>query len=109
MEVNPAYFNSDEGEADGRSDDKGAEPESVTTLIIGNSTLLFVGLERTGGVMVYDITNPDSPEYVNWLFDAVDVAPEGLLAISKENSPTGNALVILTNEVSNTVAIYEIK
>ena len=109
MEVNPAFFNADEGEADGRSDDKGAEPESVTTLKVGNATLLFVGLERSGGVLVYDITNPNSPEYVNWLFDTVDVAPEGLLAVSKEDSPTGNALVIVTNEVSNTVAFYEIK
>ena len=109
LEINPAYFNADEGEADGRSDDKGAEPESVTTLKIGNSTLLFVGLERSGGVLVYDITNPNSPAYLNWLFDATDIAPEGLIAISKDNSPTGNALVIVTNEVSNTVAIYEIK
>ena len=109
LEINPAYFNADEGEADGRSDDKGAEPESVTTLKIGNSTLLFVGLERSGGVLVYDITNPNSPAYLNWLFDATDIAPEGLIAISKDNSPTGNALVIITNEVSNTVAIYEMK
>ena len=109
LELNPSYFNADEGEADGRSDDKGAEPESVTTLKVGNSTLLFVGLERTGGVLVYDITNPNSPEYVNWLFDASDIAPEGLVTIAEENSPTGNALVIITNEVSNTVAIYEIK
>ncbi|MCK0191583.1 choice-of-anchor I family protein [Arenibacter sp. F20364] len=109
LEVNPAYFNADEGEADGRSDDKGAEPESVTTLKVGESTLLFVGLERSGGVLVYDITNPNSPEYVNWLFDAMDVAPEGLLAVSKEDSPTGNALVVVTNEVSNTIAFYEIK
>lgn len=109
LELNPAYFNADEGEADGRSDDKGAEPESVTTLKVGNSTLLFVGLERTGGVLVYDITNPNSPAYVNWLFDASDIAPEGLLAVSKEDSPTGNALVVVTNEVSNTIAFYEIK
>ncbi|MCK0148021.1 choice-of-anchor I family protein [Arenibacter sp. F26102] len=109
LELNPSYFNADEGETDGRSDDKGAEPESVTTLKVGNSTLLFVGLERTGGVLVYDITNPNSPQYVNWLFDASDVGPEGLLTISEENSPTGNALAIVTNEVSNTVAIYEIK
>ena len=109
LEVNPAYFNADEGEADGRSDDKGAEPESVVTLKVGDATLLFVGLERSGGVLVYDISNPNSPEYVDWLFDEVDVAPEGLLAISKDNSPTGEDLLVITNEVSNTVAIYEIK
>lgn len=82
FELNPSYFNADEGEADGRSDDKGAEPEAVTTLKVGSSTLLFVGLERTGGVMVYDISNPYAPpEFVNWVFDAQDVAPEGLLVV----------------------------
>jgi len=109
LEVNPAYFNADEGEADGRSDDKGAEPESVVTLKVGDATLLFVGLERSGGVLVYDISNPNSPEYVNWLFDEVDVAPEGLLVVSKDDSPTGEHLLIVTNEVSNSIAIYEIK
>lgn len=109
LEVNPAYFNADEGEADGRSDDKGAEPESVATLTIGDATLLFVGLERTGGVMVYDISNPAAPEYVHWIFNGSDVAPEGLLTVSADDSPSGENLVIITNEVSNTVSIYEVK
>lgn len=109
LEINPAYFNADEGEADGRSDDKGAEPESVTTLKIGKSTLLFVGLERSGGVLVYDITKPNSPEFVKWLLDTNDVAPEGLVVVPSKDSPTGENLLIVTNEVSNTVAIYEIK
>lgn len=109
FEINPAYFNADEGEADGRSDDKGAEPESVTTLKIGNATLLFVGLERTGGALVYDISNPWSPVFVDWLFNAEDIAPEGLLVIEAKDSPTKEHLLVLTNEVSNTISIYEIK
>ncbi|CAZ95044.1 choice-of-anchor I family protein [Zobellia galactanivorans] len=109
MEIAPTLFNDDEGEADGRSDDKGAEPESVTTLKIGESTLLFVGLERTGGAMVYDITNPSAPEFLKWIFSTQDVAPEGLLVIPAEESPNGENLLVITNEVSNTVSIYEIK
>ncbi|AYN66709.1 alkaline phosphatase [Euzebyella marina] len=108
FEIAPAFFNADEGEADGRSDDKGAEPEAVTTLKVGGSTLLFVGLERTGGVLVYDITNPTAPEFLNWIFDAQDIAPEGLLVVPAEKSPTKEDLLIITNEVSNTVSIYEI-
>ncbi|SIT13253.1 LVIVD repeat-containing protein [Zobellia uliginosa] len=109
FELAPSLFNNDEGKTDGRSDDKGAEPESVTTLKIGESTLLFVGLERTGGAMVYDITQPSAPEFLQWVFNTQDIAPEGLLAIPAQESPNGENLLVITNEVSNTVSIYEIK
>lgn len=109
FEINASYFNNDEGEVDDRSDDKGAEPEAVTTLKIADKTLLFVGLERTGGAMVFDITNPASPEFVHWIFNTIDVAPEGLLVIPSVDSPNGKDLLVITNEVSNTVSIFEIK
>lgn len=105
----PYAFNQDEGEVDGRSDDKGAEPEAVKTLKIGDETMLFVGLERASGILVYNVTNPLNPEFITWLYDGDDIAPEGLTVVDKADSPTGNYLMISTNEVSSTVAIYEIK
>lgn len=109
FDLNASLFNNDEGEVDERSDDKGAEPESVTTLKVGDATLLFVGLERTGGTMVYDMSNPSAPEFIDWLYNTEDIAPEGLLAIAADDSPTGENLLVITNEVSNTITMYEIK
>lgn len=110
LELDPSAFNSNEGDGtDQRSDDKGAEPEAVETLKVKGRTLLFVGLERTGGIMVYDISNPINPVFMEWLRDSSDISPEGLITVNADDSPTGNALVIATHEVSNSIAIYEIK
>lgn len=118
---NPAFFNSNHeiNKFDDRSDDKGPEPEGVTVGKAFGRTYAFVGLERIGGVMVYDVTTPTAPEFVQYANNrdfteptntpaAGDLGPEGLLFISEENSPNGNALLVVTNEVSGTTTIYEI-
>ncbi|WP_375241175.1 choice-of-anchor I family protein [Polaribacter sp.] len=93
---------------DKRSDDKGAEPESVEVLNIGDQRyILFVGLERNDQVMVYDITNPNDPEFLQILSNADDEAPEGLLVIKSEDSPNGKDLLVVSNEDSGTVTIYQ--
>ncbi len=79
LNLTPNRFNDD----DGRSDDKGAEPEAVEVLNLGNERyILFVGLERNDQVMVYDITNPNAPQFLDILSHTGDEAPEGLLIIS---------------------------
>ncbi|MBC7784848.1 MAG: choice-of-anchor I family protein, partial [Burkholderiales bacterium] len=107
---------------DDRSDNKGPEPESVTLGVVDGVTYAFVGLERVGGVLMYDLTNPASPLLVDYLnsrdFDIAptagtlatvgDLGPEGLLFISAANSPTGLPLLVASNEVSGTVAVYSI-
>lgn len=93
---------------DKRSDDKGAEPESVEVLNIGDQRyILFVGLERNDQVMVYDITNPNAPEFLQILSNSDDEAPEGLLVIKSEDSPNGKDLLVVSNEDSGTVTIYQ--
>ena len=65
----PAYFNANNDENDSfesRSDDKGPEPEGVTTGIVGGRTYAFIGLERVGGIMVYDVTDPFAPHFVTY-------------------------------------------
>lgn len=120
------YFNAthDEGNTfDNRSDNKGPEPEGVTVGKLGNKTFAFIGLERIGGVMAWDITDPSAPfvvDYLNtredWttedpstvLATVGDLGPEGLVFISAEDSPNGEALLVIGNEVSGTTAVYQI-
>lgn len=121
------YVNSnhDEGDsADNRSDNKGPEPEGLALGMIGTKTFAFVGLERMGGIMVYDITDPVAPifqDYLNtredWntedagavLASVGDLGPEGLHFISAADAPGGEALLLVGNEVSGTTAVYEVE
>ncbi|PKQ46932.1 choice-of-anchor I family protein [Confluentibacter flavum] len=104
LNLTPDRFN----DGDGRSDDKGAEPESVEVLTIqGNKHVLFVGLERNDQIMVYDISNPASPIFLDILSHDGDEGPEGLISIPSKDSPNGKDLLIVSNEDSGTVTIYE--
>ncbi len=106
----PTLFNSDgtEGSFDGRSDNKGPEPEAVTTGIINNIPYAFVGSERTGDIFVFDVSNPASPKFVQYINTPEDRGVEGLAFVSAENSPTGKPLVISSAEVSRTISVFEV-
>ena len=65
----PDFFNStdDENNFDNRSDDKGPEPEHVVVGKIGDSQVAFVGLERIGGIMAYDVSDPEKPRFLDYV------------------------------------------
>jgi alkaline phosphatase len=93
---------------DTRSDNKGAEPEGITIGVVDGKTFAFVTLERGGGgVMVYDVTDPSEVSFVQYLRHAGDESPEGALFISAADSPTGHDLLLVSNEVSGTVTIFQ--
>ena len=105
----PATFNSDGLAAswDTRSDNKGPEPEAVTTGVVNGITYAFVGSERTGDIFVYDVSNPMAPVFKQYIDNLADVGVESLVFIPANESPTGNALILVSAEVSRTVTVYE--
>jgi hypothetical protein len=124
----PDHFNSNHeegGSFDNRSDNKGPEPEGLVIGTINGRKYVFVGLERFSGIFACDITDPRDVKFagfaLNRNFDveydednldnvaaAGDLGPEGLEFVSAAKSPNGKPLLIVTNEVSGTVTIYEV-
>ncbi len=117
----PDFFNAsnDNNNFDNRSDNKGPEPEAIATGEFNGRTYAFIGLERIGGVMVYDVTIPSMPFFVQYLNNRDfnedpengnpgDLGVEDLKFIAPEDSPNGKALLVSSNEVSGTVTIFQI-
>ncbi len=113
--------NDDETKGDNRSDDKGPEPEALAIGEVNGRHYAFIGLERTGGLFMYDITSPQSPEYVRYIHNrdfsvnvedqpelAGDLSPEGMVFVDDADSPTGKPLLIIGHEVSGSTLVYEI-
>jgi hypothetical protein len=102
----------DNNTLDSRSTSKGPEPEGVAVAKFGSKTFAFIGLERVGGVMVYDVTDPTAAKFVNYLNtrDGItgDRGPEGLTIIKASDSPNGKPLLVVGNETSGTTAVFQI-
>ncbi len=126
--IAPEYFNwnakKEKVKMDKRSSDKGCEPENVTVGEVGYRRYAFVGLERTSGIMVIDVTEAETPRYikapkpeeykgpkvVDYYLDPLDRGPEGVLFIPADKSPLANqALLIVGYEYSKTLTIYTVK
>jgi hypothetical protein len=113
---------------DNRSDDKGPEPEGVTVAKLFGRDFAFIVLERIGGVMIFEVTDPLAPRFVQYMNtrvfgvradvpatnpaqvvpDVEDLGPEGVIVVTEEDSPTGKPLLVVANETSGTTRIYEI-
>ncbi|NJM37750.1 MAG: hypothetical protein HC845_07765 [Akkermansiaceae bacterium] len=93
---------------DGRSDNKGPEPEGVTVATLGARTYAFVGLERSHMALVFDVTNPLAPTFTGGLVRSGDLNPEGLVLVPAADSPSGKPLLLVASEVSQTLTIHEL-
>ncbi|HEX2534894.1 MAG TPA: choice-of-anchor I family protein [Chitinophagaceae bacterium] len=92
---------------DGRSDDKGVEPEGLTLGRVGNRNIVFVGLERADALAIYDVSQPDQPRFIKML--QTGDAPEGITFIPAKESPVGRSLVVVSSENDGTLKIYSTK
>jgi DNA-binding beta-propeller fold protein YncE len=119
----PTRFNAsnDNNTLDDRSDNKGPEPEGVTTGKIRGRTFAFVALERIGGIATYDVTNPSEARFVDYINtrnfsvsptapppSVTDSGPEAVAFISADDSPTSKPMLVVGHEISGTTVIYGI-
>ena len=129
-QLNPNGYNSDWNTTNGgpnalesRSTKKGPEVEGVAVGSAYGSQWIVVGMERDGGLALFNGDDPLKPVFVDYIntanrdgniisgkatATAGDVSPEGIMFVSPEDSPTGSALIIASYELSGTVGIYEI-
>ena len=117
----PVFFGIDDGVVVGgeqRSTTKGPEPESLTVGEVGGVPLMFVGLERTGLIAVYDIADVTAPKFHSFgssldetsMCDARSkmVDPEALKFIAAADNPTNQDILIASGSVSNSLTIFKV-
>jgi len=110
-----------------RADDRGVEPECITTGVMSDGTrLVFSGLERSGGIITFDATDPKDIQYQdflnvrNWRTAPEDLTefaspdfwlndgPESLIFISKQDSPIGVELLAACTPLAGQLTLYMI-
>jgi len=92
------------GWVDGRSDDKGPEPEALVLGQIDGRTYAFIGMERNNGIFMFDVTDPLAPTFNGYTRTVVGngtnttttaFRPEGMQFVSAADSPNGQKLLIV--------------
>jgi hypothetical protein len=119
LEHDPTLHNIDSGTPDNfdkRSSKKGPEPEAIAVGTIGERTCLFLGLERQNGILMFDVTTPESPVFAAY-FNTIGTAdaatplisPESLVFVPEASSPTGKPLLLVGYELhGGGLGIFEI-
>lgn len=120
--VHGAQFNNAEAvnEGDASSASKGPEPDAITVGTIGDRTYAFIGSETMGGIFVYDVTNPFDAFFADYVInrdltegstvnDVIgDLAPESIIFVNAEDSATDEALIVVGNQISGSVSVYQV-
>lgn len=96
---------------DGRSDNKGSEPENVVSFKIDNILYAAVGLERANAIALFSLVDPTKPEVLG----VVGVDPKA--GIEGQYAPEGLAYykndarhyIFSANEKSGTMTVMEVR
>lgn len=112
-----------------RSTSKGPEPEGVNVGRVGERFYAFVGLERIASLVVYDVSDPTAPRFVQYsnnrnfevdpiadieqgdadVSDVGDLGPEGVKFIPASDSPVDEPVVAVGNELGGTTTLYRVR
>lgn len=103
------YFN------DGRSDNRGPEPEGVTYGFVGGKPYLFVSIERGASVLMLDISDVANPLLEDFIatdftagFERLNES-EGISFISASESGNGKAYLLISSEAGNFTSLVELQ
>lgn len=122
-EAIPGFFNAgnDDNDLGSRNDAKGPEPEAVAIGEVDGTPYAFVGLERVGGIAVFDVSNPSAPTFATYINNrdfSLDVeadittvgdsGPESIAFIPASDSPSGEAMIAVGNEITGTTTLYDV-
>lgn len=128
LKATPKFFNTNHKrlKLDNRSDDKGPEPEAIEVAKIKGKYIAFVGLERQGGFMVFDVSDTSDVKFISFINNrnfkaklkkkggyknpskAGDLGPESIKFVAAKDSAIGKPLLIVANEVSGSTSVYKI-
>ena len=109
-EIRPELFNADDGEFDGRSDNKGVEPEAIAVGAVGGSTYAFIGLERDNGLMVFNVTDPTAPVFDQYIASEKNgnLSPETIDFIAADESGTGKPQIAVAYEGDGNTVLFSL-
>jgi hypothetical protein len=95
---------------DTRSDDKGVEPEGIVIFELLSKTYAIVSLERTTKSMlvVFEVTDPSAARFVTSRVISGSISPEGLDIVEAAQSPTGRKMLVVSNEITNTLDVFDV-
>ena len=120
LELAPTLHNNDgelqavAAQFDSRSTSKGPEPEAIATGVINGHRYIFVGMERQGGILMYNADNPAAPTFVayinNYSEDAEGlIAPESITFIGADESPVGEPTLLIGYELGGQIGVYTVE